>query len=672
MNSLLVHINHLLYGSSISIIFILALFFTIVIYVLINKPKFIHPPRLFDILIVLIFAGLFISYVGFLFSILFMLLLLGSLCAGIKLLSFSKEPILGTIIAFFGLVEIYTLFGLTTNPTIAIIIVIVLSVLSISYQSSENLTILQNLKEESIRLQKTLTFVDYWLIVFCFLLGSLPQTIWDAAQANLYNAKWYILTNSFAPLPESISSLFPQNAISYYSLFYKIGSIKGIEFSIFLPLLFFLYLIKKYIISLKAPKIFSWIITCLIVTPMVVFQATNGYYDLLVATIIFLALYLITFTPHPKLNANLLLGAFFIGFAAAMKYFPIVFVFLPISFIIKEKASFLKKLFLITISALLSLLPLGIWAARAYKLTHSPVFPFFQHYFPTPQFWPVTYILDKSIENTPMIQTAMNAKQWATGGFLTYPIMTYFHTEFFLESPHGFSGIAFILLIPYTAIIFIYFIKKLLSKSLNKFDYLYGYLFLAYFAVGLITRYYRYLWPYQLIFALFALVPLIPFLTRHWVKIGASTIIVFVLVFNLKNIKDSYTFIPIFRERLLKPDYYFTAIAKNDPITFLNNEIAGNKNVTIADMGRYNPGRFNITNRVYQCTWYWIGLIDILDKANTDPSYATNLLEQFDYIIVDTPIADDKSLCHYVVVNNLDKTKVVYQDQTYTILKVLK
>jgi len=513
------------------------------------------------------------------------------------------------VFVIFLLIQIYIFLGFFTNPFLSFILI---SVLVLFW-------LIKNVKTLSLPELPDLNPLDLFILFTSFFLASLPQSHYDAVNSNLYNAKQYILQNSFLPLKESISSLFPQNASAYYSFFYLFGHERGLIISYLLPIFILIFLIKQ----LKH----HWVFYSLLTAPIIFFESSAGYYDLLIVTLSLVGLLNIASSP---LESSLLFG-----FAAASKYFPAIF--LPLSFI-KLKHFSLKNIFLFL---LLGLGPVTIWAIRTYLVTGSPIFPFAQQYFPTPILWPP----GSPLENNPMIQTSMKLIDWIKGGFFYYPVTSFLYTSNFLESPSGFPGIGPIILFPLS----IYYLFR--KPSIIKV-----FCFFSLFAIGLITRYYRYVWVFQFIF-IFILIKGQKFNKFFW---GVITIIIV-----LTNIRYTQIYYRSFNPNilyLLKPDYYLSANSPNDnPVSFLNKLNLSSK--VILDSSNNYWGRFNFNAKTFQCHWYWY-------TWNQDK--LTTKYTDFDYLITSNPPLPTNNICQELVTKAINLQQPIYQDSHYQVYKISK
>jgi hypothetical protein len=349
---------------------------------------------------------------------------------------------------------------------------------------------------------------------------------------------------------------------------------------------------------------------------------------------------------------NLLIFSFFIGFAAAIRYFPLILGIIPLIYILKNKISFKSKLKYLIIAAFLLLTPLLIWSYRSYQYIGSPTFPFLQNIFPTPEYWPTT----SPLENNPMIQTSMKSQEWLQGGFLTYPVKTYLYTEQFLEASTGYPTAIPIVLNIITILLIINTLLKLIKY--HKIDSKEGILLICYFAfivIGTYSRYYRYLWPYQLMVFTACL-----FLISN--KIKKSYILNFFLLFfflvNFKNIYNYFNFYPIYPDRLLQPDYYFKYSSNTDPILFLNKTVS--KETSLLDASKNMLPRVNLIPKVTECNWYWIKGQDKITNQNT--------FNTFDYLILSKE-KDPTNYCNEAINKYSVNYSIIYEDKDYVIKK---
>lgn len=640
--------------------FINALIGAFVIYILTNSPK------LRKLRIVLLFALIIGSVVYLkLLSVLFFLLFFVSAYLLAKKIFKIEDNILALLIGIFSIIQIYIVLSLLINPSVSYFAIIFLSLANIFFNFQHNIVIMRDLvRGLSIIVQKFNIF-DWWLILITAVLGSLPQFHWDAAHANLYNAKWYILNNSFAPLAESISSLFPQNAVAYYSLFYKIGEHQGLHLSFFLPLVLIILLVKQFIFKSKISKVLSLAIYAALLTPIVIFQASSGYYDLLIACLLMGAVYALTYSAKKDLIQACLAASFLIGFAAGMKYFALVLIPLPICILLLQRSNLRK--FILPIIALTVFIPifsLGIWMLRSYSSTGSPVFPFFQSYFPTPNMW----VGSDRLEQNFMIQSTMKTIDWIKGGFLTYPGISYLHSPEFMEAAKGYTGTIYIFGMLGQIVVLILVIKRVLIKRvIATSELIFTLLFIAYFIVGILTRYYRYLMPFQLVLLLSAVLLINKlFVFTFRIKSIIGVLLACVIILNFHNMVEYYRYYPISNPQLFRPDYYQNPLSSTGPIGYLNQH--STKYERILDASQYLLSRVHLTPTTYQCNWYWINGSQLI----VDQSYA-ELLSQFDYLVTSDPPETAVNYCQEFVskvVSDPGNTLVYSDHVTHRIYKL--
>jgi len=563
------------------------------------------------------------------------------------------------ITIFFITVQLYIVTGLMLSPQVSQNILTILGVVIIILNTKNAIVFVKNLSIVK-NFFLNLNVFELFVLVVSFLLGSIPQNKYDAIHANLYNAKTYITTNSFIPLPENTSSLFPQNAIIYYSYFYQLGQEKGLQIAYLLPLVITIFCIKK----LKIKPVFS---LPFLLTPIIIFEASNGYYDLLMTSLL-LSAATILFTSDKNFRP-ILSASFLIGFASGSKYFPIFITILPVLALLFTSK---RQNLLLKISAilLLVLFPLSLWLIRSYAFTHNPVFPFMQNTFPTPNIWEKSDVL----ENNPMIKTPINLKQWATGAFAYYPVTTYFNTISFVEELQKFPTLIYIIILPLQLFLFFKIILKLVTKkTIENIDITLFSLFLGYYFTGFITRYYRYLWPFQFTLAIFSIL-YVQNILKNSIKstLILSIIFVFVLPFNLYQIFNHLRPYYNFNSKLFQPNYYHTSPQVNDPIVFLNRVSNNNTQIKTMDASKYMLGRFHFSSRIYQCNWYWYDKVIDIIKHKNDKTYGNQILNQFEYIITNNPPEEGNNLCLSFLLPELSKYQKIYQDTYYQIYSTKK
>lgn len=632
-------------------VIIISLFISLVTYFLLKKFK----NKKILLLIPLIFLICYLKPLPFIKLIpifLFPALIVNS---NDKLKKYSPISYFFTI---FLSLQFYLVLSYFFNPTIAFLatniflcLISLIKFKKIKYSSKESIDNLWNFINK-------LNLIDLSIIFTSFLIASQPQHHWDAVYANLYNARQYILNNSFTPLRESISSLFPQNAIVYYSYFFQAAKYKGFSISFLFPLIMLISIVKSMFKEFKFSSYLKFFATAFILTPIIIFQSSNGYYDLLTLSLIITATYSAFLFTKTKETLPIIISSFLIGFAIAIKYFPIFLVLIPIILIFKKFKFKRKKIYII--SLLLMFLPISLWIIRTYLYTGSPVFPFAQYIFPTPSLWSVTDIL----ENNFMIQTTLKRSTWLLGGFIVYPILTFLKTSSFLESTNYYSSVIYIFLsIPSFLFVIHTFFKFLKRKTVSSLELIHLLLFIAYVFVGVITRYYRYLWPYQYTYYFFSLI----LISKYFSKVKKSFFLIvsfFILMLNCFSIYKHFSIYPLITSRFLKPNYFYIEKTENDPIIFLNQNTSDKD--TILDASNYFLPRINIKATSYLCNWYWIGWQNIF---RTDK--ASETLSKFNYIITNNPIKESNNYCKDSIIKQKN-LKQVYEDNYYLIHEVVK
>lgn len=648
-------------------VFFIAFVVSIIIYFLLKISSKIASLKRILIALGLIFL---VAYFGFIPISKLIFIFISSIFFAYKLLKFKKDLICAFLVGFFIFVQIYVITSLLLSPKIGLVIIFILSLASIFYKYKQNKQIFIFIESEIKKLLNKFNLLDILILVFSFLLGSLPQSQWDATQANLYNAKWYINNNSLSPLIESISSLYPQNAIIYYSLFYQLGEVVSLQIAYILPLLILIFLLKKIIIRTNLSLTTQGLFYSLLFTPIIIFQSSNGYYDLLVTVSILTAIYILYFQINNSYKINLFSSSFLIGFAAGMKYFPLFFTLLPFIDYYFYYPSQKRSIITVLTCLVITFTPLFPWVIRAYQYTNSPIFPYYQSIYPSPKkFWPEGDFL----ENNFMIQTKMNQKQWILGGFLIYPFLTFFESESFLEAVKGYTGAIYFLTIIFQVIWISRIIKNRGFTNLKKVDTFYLYAYIVYFIVGMFTRYYRYLWPYQLTFfvlLIFSMQNQLPLIEKYK-KLVIFTVVSFLFI-QFVYLPYSFKYFPINLKQLFRPNYYYQVNKIIDPIFFVNEKTKDNKTAVILDASKYKLRRFHFTNRVYQCDWYWIGLHEELIKTNKDKNYAKTIIKKFDYILTSYPIDQSTETCTQLINANISLLEELYVDKNNIVYKVKK
>lgn len=594
-------------------------------------------------IILLILSIIYFGPIEFLKTIIFFI---SAFAIGNKILK--NDNIISLIVGILVVIQTHVILSLVIGTQNSQSILYLIEIIFIFYQRKLiNKDLYKNI-QHSI---SSLNLVEIFTIVFAFTLGSQPQANWDAIHANLYNAKWYFQNNSLLPLTESISSLFPQNGILYFSYFYGLGGNKILQISYLLPLLLIIFILKKIKLTIKNKKLFSICSILLIATPIFIFESSNGYYDSLVLLCCIASVSVFLFDTNYT-QKQFYISSFIIGFGTGIKYFPLLLGIIPIFFILKSKYNILQKIKIISISFFLLSFPLLIWSSRSYKFTKNPVFPFAQYIFPTPNFWDPTDIL----ENNFMIQTSMSAKEWLLGGFIYYPFETYENTDKYLEAIRGYTTRAPIIFNIITLFfIFNFFIKIIKKKKTDNLEILLTLSYFSFLLVGVLTRYYRYLWPFQ---TTVSVITLYLFFQKERKNFLVILIISIVLLSNLKNIFDHFKFIQISTDKIFNPGYFQNNYKDNDPIFFINKNT--NNQDLILDSSKILLPRIYINSKVVECNWYWINGAKKIKQEN--------ILKDFKYIILSTD-PDFNTYCSSTISSNISNMKTVFEDNNYKIFQ---
>jgi hypothetical protein len=501
----------------------------------------------------------------------------------------------------------------------------------------------------------SLDFVIWIPILFSLVLAFLPQSHWDAVHANLYIARWYVNNNNFNPLPEAVTSLFPQNAIAYYSLFLLIGDVKFVSLAFLIPFFSIIGYIRLINSKYQLQPFAKIILTLFLFTPIVIFQASNGYYDNLVLLLAISSLSpLFIFTGK---RIHYFASALLLGFAIAAKYFPLII--LPIlvtNYIMRFKPSYstLKNVILITA---ISLSPLLIWSIRSFYYTGSPTFPFFQSIFPTPKLWDPSDVL----EGNYMIQTTMSSASWIKGGFITYPFYTYFQTNNFLEVNPGYPSLIYLLVVPIQIYLFIYLIYKIIKhKPITIQDMFYLVSLLIYLGIGIAVRYYRYVWPFQVLLLFSTLILASKVINNKLINRVFLVISLLLIPSVYLSLIGYYRYYPVNHSYLWKPDYYLMNKSVNDPYSYLNNHIRDGD--MILDASSKSLLRLHLNASTYTCSWYWTNWKEAIKLPE-------ETVKKFDYIVTDSsnrPISNYCAPMVKIALNSPDY-ELVFQDGNYAI-----
>lgn len=573
-----------------------------------------------------------------------LLIILSSLSIG-SILPVTKSRLINTLIGFFITLEFYTLVSLFINPKISLISIFIITLILLFITKNNFLKYVHSFLKQSDKFINQLTLIDLFLINFCFLLGSQPQLTWDASQANLYNAKWYVIRNSFKPLEESVSSLMPQNAIAYYSLFFQIGKYQALQVAYLLPLIISLIITKFWFIKFKFSFQIKNFFTLLFFSPMVIFQSTSGYYDFFLFSVMYLAITVLATTSKPNL-IHIYTCLFLISYAAAIKIFPVI-LFLILIYFFNRYLFNLLNLKRILILFIIATLPLGVWLIRDYLFTGNPFYPFAQKIFSTPNITSSTS--DEILEDHYIIQTTMSKNEWLLGGFMKYPVLSYFSTGDFLEGTKGYPTLIYIPLIFIELIILILIISKLFRHlPPSNVDFVFISILFTFLFVGLYSRYYRYLWPYQLLLGCTSFIYLNKLLSNSTYKKSVTICLVpiffFFLFSNFQNIKESFRYQIIRTNQMFSPDYTL----KNPgilPFQIIQADPKFTPNSSILDLSRYLQPRFNAPSPVYQCNWYWTSISNRLSSGNISQSVFETTISKFKYIISSDNDNDNTTYC---------------------------
>jgi hypothetical protein len=268
-----------------------------------------------------------------------------------------------------------------------------------------------------------------------------------------------------------------------------------------------------------------------------------------------------------------------------------------------------------------------------------------------------------------MIKTPISLPQWAGGAFFYYPISSFISTPFFLETPPKYPTFIYILLLPLQIIVTIHLFHQVLTTHrLKPLDIAIIGVFLGYYFTGFITRYYRYLWPFQFSLAILTLVYLQEMLlTRP--KINTFLFLVFACLIPLQlyyvfcHHQTSY----LYTSPLLQPDYYHRPATADNPISFLNQSIHQQPPPQILDASKNFLGRFNFGSRVFLCNWYWYDKAIDISQHKGDKPYGQQLLNQFNYIITSNPPQTAGNYCLDFLLPQLPNYRPIYQDKQYQI-----
>ncbi|MEK9179068.1 MAG: hypothetical protein AAB893_01225, partial [Patescibacteria group bacterium] len=448
----------------------------------------------------------------------------------------------------------------------------------------------------------------------------------------------------------ALSSLFPQNGVSYFSFFYGIGGFPLLSISYIIPLVTSLYVIRK----LVKPRLLAYV---LILTPSFIFQGSNAYYDGLVTACLLGGIYVL----YTSENVHLIFYSIFLfGFATASKFFPALYLALPMLILIVSHKKYLR--WIIPLS-LIGLLPFAVWGIRSFIYTGSPIYPFFQSIFPTPLHWPK----NDPLEQVAMIQTVMSAWQWVIGGFAIYPLLTYVRSDWFLEATRGFTTIFYIFHVPVLFIAIIRIFKQPID-SRKKIVLLFA--VCAYVAVGLVTRYYRYVWPFQVTSFVLAL----SFLHISKLHRIITVILCGLIIISMIDVVRLYGTFPTSYKSL--GDSSSSRFADNDEFLVrekLNSVLQPEDR--LLDASGMKLKRSYISTPVFQCNWYSIGIVDVFKRSKKDAVFARSYVRSFDYVVTNPWIREDScQVLKSKVITDLENTSAwekMYSNAQYNIYKRL-
>ncbi len=588
---------------------------------------------------ILCMVFLCVSYFGVLPFVTTIILTVASFFLGKKLLK-NKDVAICLIFGFFLFLELFTLVGLVGSPRLAFSLILGLSLLIIviNLLARKKTLSLSQLVPSVHSLLNQLSLIEIVLILLALFYGSLPQSglSWDSVYANLYNAKWYVELNSIRPIEESISSIFPQQAILYYSFFYALAGLKGLQIAYLVPLLIIFFVFKRIATQFSFSRLFEVLMQLLVFVPVVMAQASSGYYDLFIASLMILSLYILIMTGEYSNQLRYLLSLFFLSLAMGAKFFAAILApFLVLAALINS-SSFKNKQFFrsVVFTGILTLVafgPLALWMFRTNYYTGSPIFPFFQNVFRTKELW----LSENSVEQNAMTQSSISTSQWLKGGFLLYPILSYFRSEYFIEGTRGYPGIIYIVLLPFQVWLLLTIIFKLTRGRTNLVENLYLLLFTAFIGVGVIARYYRYLWPFQISLAVFTFVliwPNIKKLKRVNLILGASLLILYPI--HTVDLIESFRFVPEQpKSYRFNPDSLLNN--SQDPIFKIINASEDEK--PILDASQYLLPRLYLKQRSFMCNWYWIAGDRYLSEVKQlEDQETVNFIRRFSFVVTST------------------------------------
>lgn len=584
-----------------------------------------------------------------------------------------EEHLLRFASGFFLLLQVYIIASVIANPQLGLWAVLgISSVITVVMHAKKRRFIAGELIFRLYESISALSVPELFMILLAFFYGSIPQSSfnWDSVYANLYNAKWYVELNSLKPLEESISTFFPQHAILYYALFYALGGLRMLQGAYLLPLFLITFTVRAFLRTLKAKEWYNWIILLLLFTPIVLAQSSSGYYDLFVASLIVLSVYVLFFAQRVRLSAKILFSTLLLGVANASKLFSLGLspVVLGIFTEKRERTAFAafslkKRIVLIFLGALLLFAPVTYWMARSYANTGSPIYPLFQNIFRTEELWES----GGSVEQNAMTQTEMPARSWFSGGIFAYPILTYFRTEYYVEATRGYPGIIYILLLPLQLFLLGVCIWHAVKKKVSTEDVVYVVTFLALLVIGLVTRYYRYVWPFQFTFGLLTLM-------YGWKYVRRITLSPIWLVFPIialyaihaVDLMDSFHFSPVPQKRqILQPD----ALRFNPQDSVWDVLNAETTDKPTLDASEHSLPRVYLSERSFQCNWYWVNGEKKVNAVLAENEGVADFIRQFSYVITPADPTKKATYCTNLI-QAYPHLKEIVKNATYAVYKV--
>jgi len=540
------------------------------------------------------------------------------------------------------------------NPAIALNSILVFSgIISVFFLRSMQKSQVLSIGEKMYTIIFSLSFVELGLVILAFIYGSFPQSglSWDSVYANLYNAKWYVELNSFLPLEESISSLFPQHAVMYYSLFYAIGKFRLLQVAYLLPFFLLMFSVRAILEKIHAKHWYKILVRLLLFVPIVLAQSSSGYYDLFITSLIVLSLYAVYYAQTIKPAIRAVSFSLFLGIAIASKYFAAILIpmigellFHTVNRKSLLQLSLFQRMFVAGTCLVLLFIPISYWMMRSHAHTGSPVFPFFQNIFRTDKYW----TFGSSVDQNPMTQTKMSGISWMKGGIFLYPIVTYFQTEYYVEATRGYTGFVYVIVVPLQFFLLGIFIWKIWKRKADSQELLYLFLFFSLFIVGTVVRYYRYLWPFQFSFGLFTFILAWKYIQKiHISQTILLTGVVFLYMIHAVDIAESFRYVPEPKKhQLLYPEAL--QVDGSDSIFAVINTSKDKR--PVLDASQYFLLRLYFSKRTYLCNWYWIAGDQKTHSILEEGKDATNkFIQKFSYIITSADPSSPVNYCSSLI-----------------------